>query len=89
VDVLLLNATALAAEHGTRSRAPGTAEEEQALAAVIGRAPASRYPVIASISAELLSGSPRERFDWLISVLLAGITAIPRLPAGAPAEGES
>jgi AcrR family transcriptional regulator len=89
VDVLLLNATALAVEHGTRSRAPGTAEEEQALAAVISQAHASRYPVIASISTELLSGSPRERFDWLVSVLLVGITATPRLPTGAPAEGES
>jgi AcrR family transcriptional regulator len=89
VDVLLLNATALAVEHGERSRAAGAAEEEQALAAAISQAPASRYPMIASISAELLSGSPRERFDWLVSVLLTGITTTPRRPAGTPTEGES
>ncbi len=73
VDLLLLYATANAAEHSTRASSSQAAAEDSALAEVIATVDASRYPHIARLSDELFSGSGTDRFTWGIDVFLAGI----------------
>lgn len=71
VDLLLLYATADAAEHGARTSSAHAAAEDSALAAVVGAADATTYPNIARLGDELLSGGPR-RFQWGLDVFLTG-----------------
>jgi adenosylmethionine-8-amino-7-oxononanoate aminotransferase len=78
VDLLLHFATSTAAEQGTRHRAAGTEEEEEALAAVLREAPADTFPQIAALGAELMSGAGPDRLIWGFSVLMSGITQIRR-----------
>ncbi len=80
VDLLLLHATANAAEHSTRKSSSQAANEDAILASVIAAADASIYPHIARLSNELLSGKGHDRFLWGIDVLLTGILNIPRVP---------
>jgi hypothetical protein len=56
VDILLHFATSTAAEQGTRHRAAGAEQEEDALAAALREAPAGTFPQIAGLGAELMSG---------------------------------
>jgi AcrR family transcriptional regulator len=79
VDILLHFATSTAAEQGTRHRAAGTEEEEDAVAAALREAPAGTFPQIAALGAELMSGEGPDRLIWGFSVLISGITQIPRL----------
>ena len=78
IDLLLLYATANAAEHGTRKSSPQAADEDSALAAAISIADANTYPHITRLNNELLSGSGPERFKWGIDVFLAGALSTPR-----------
>jgi AcrR family transcriptional regulator len=78
VDLLLHFATATAAEQGTRDRAAGADEEEEALAAALREAPADTFPQIAALGAELTSGEGPDRLDWGFRVLISGITQTPR-----------
>ena len=78
VDLLLLYATANAAEHSTRKSSAQAANEDSALAAVIATVDASIYPHIARLDGELLSGSGPDRFKWGIDVFLAGVLSAPR-----------
>jgi AcrR family transcriptional regulator len=78
VDLLLLYATALAAEHSTRESSSQAADEDSALAAVIATVDASMYPHVARLGDELLSGSGPDRFKWGIDVFLAGALSAPR-----------
>jgi AcrR family transcriptional regulator len=78
VDVLLLVATATAAEHGTRDAAPSTpAEDDEFVAALTGADPAL-HPHVAALGADLLSGSGPDRTRWFVEVLLAGALTTPR-----------
>jgi AcrR family transcriptional regulator len=77
IDLLLLFATSLAAEHASRDGEEVPVPEEGFWAA-LRSAPSARYPCIAGIGADLLSGSPEARYAWGIAVLLAGIAAAPR-----------
>ena len=79
VDILLHFATSTAAEQGTRHRAAGTEAEEDAVAAALREAPADSFPQIAALGAELMSGEGPDRLIWGFSVLISGITQIPRL----------
>ena len=79
VDILLHFATSTAAEQGTRHRAAGTEEEDDAVAAALREAPAGTFPQIAALGAELMSGEGPDRLIWGFSVLVSGITQIPRL----------
>jgi AcrR family transcriptional regulator len=79
VDILLHFATSTAAEQGTRHRAAGTEEEEDAVAAALREASADSFPQIAALGAELMSGEGPDRLIWGFSVLISGITQIPRL----------
>nr|WP_312030380.1 TetR family transcriptional regulator [Actinomycetospora sp. TBRC 11914] len=73
VDVLLLVATATAAEHGTRDAAPSTAAaEDDEFAAALSDADPAVHPHIAALGADLLSGSGPDRTRWFVDVLVAG-----------------
>ena len=71
-DLLLLHATAVAAEHSSRKSSSQAAEEDQVLFAAITTADASRYPHVVRLSGELFSGSGTERFQWAIDTILNG-----------------
>ena len=77
-DILLHFATSTAAEQGTRERAIGAEDEENALTAAILDAPADTFPRIAALGAELMSGTGEERLAWGFSVLINGILQTPR-----------
>ena len=81
-DLLLHLATSTAAEQGTREQAAAAPGEEELLAAAIRDAPAGRYPRIAALGADLMSGPGSDRFDWAISATITGIarTRRPRQP---------
>jgi AcrR family transcriptional regulator len=78
IDLLLLFATSLAAEHGPRERADDLPAQEEALVAALRAASRAQYPAIAAVGEDLLSGPPEARYAWGIAVLLAGIAAAPR-----------
>ncbi len=78
VDILLHFATSTAAEQGTRHRAAGQLEDEDALAAALREAPADTFPHLAGLGAELLSGTGPDRLAWGFNVLINGITQTPR-----------
>jgi AcrR family transcriptional regulator len=78
VDILLHFATSTAAEQGIRHRTAGTDEEEDALAVALLDAPASTFPHIAALGAELMSGPGPDRLTWGFRVLISGITQTPR-----------
>ncbi len=80
VDLLLLYATATAAEQGTRQSAPQAAAEDSALVAVIATADAALYPQIARLGDELLSGPGPDRFQWGLDVFLTGVLDTRRPP---------
>ncbi|MFI6042738.1 TetR/AcrR family transcriptional regulator [Nocardia sp. NPDC051321] len=79
-DVLLLFATANAAEHATRDR--DTEERDtDALVAAIRNASAETHPRIATLGDDLLSGPGSDRLDWGFHLLINGAGHTPR-PAG-------
>lgn len=78
VDVLLLVATAAAAEHGTRATAPSASAEDDDLVAALTDADPAVHPYIAAHGPELFSGTGPDRFRWFVDVLLAGATVTPR-----------
>lgn len=78
IDLLLLFATALAAEHAPRDGADDVPAQGEAISAALRDASSDRYPAIAAVAADLLSGPPEARYAWGIAVLLAGIAAAPR-----------
>lgn len=77
VDLLLLFATAIAAERGSREPSRH-AEELSALTEAIVAADAGVYPQIARLGREIVSGNGSERFQWGIDVFLTGILGTPR-----------
>ena len=72
VDLLLLYATASAAEHASRDRNPDAPDDEAALAATLLHASAGSYPHIAALGPELLSGPGEARLAWGFHVLIQG-----------------
>ncbi|QBD75138.1 TetR/AcrR family transcriptional regulator [Ktedonosporobacter rubrisoli] len=81
VDLLLLYATAITAEHSTRESSVEAVAEDSALVEAISSSDASVYPSIAQLSHELLSGSSSDRFAWGIDVLLSGAFSTPGIIA--------
>lgn len=77
VDVLLQTATAGAVELGARARSEDD-DDLQTLALAIQDASPDRYPLIASLGLELLSGPGPARGAWAFEVLANGILATPR-----------
>jgi AcrR family transcriptional regulator len=84
VDVLLLVATATAAEHGTRDAAPSAEVEHDDLVAALGEADPAVHPHIAALGSDLFSGTGPDRTRWFVDVLLAGATVTPRPPKETP-----
>jgi AcrR family transcriptional regulator len=79
VDLLLLVATASAAEHGTRREVDGAEEAaDDALAESLRGAPADRYPRLAALAGELLSGEGPDRAGWFVDLVLVGAAGTPR-----------
>ncbi|MFL6123822.1 TetR/AcrR family transcriptional regulator [Actinophytocola sp.] len=77
VDVLLLVATANAAEHGTREQTGDPQAEWDALVHAVQEAPAATYPYVHALAASLQGGTPRERLAWCFHVVISGITHTP------------
>lgn len=78
VDLLLLYATAAAAEHSTREASSTAAEEDSALVTAIRDIDAESYPHLARLGIDLFSGSGHNRFAWSIDVMLSGALDTPR-----------
>jgi AcrR family transcriptional regulator len=77
-DLLLLYATAVAAEHSTRQSSSQAADEDQVLFAAITTADESRYPHVVRLGDALFSGDGMERFAWGIDQVLNGALNPPR-----------
>jgi AcrR family transcriptional regulator len=77
IDVLLLFATSIALEHGTRRQEADVKEDEEALVDALRQANADTYPTIAALGDALVSGTPQARFKWHVRVMLAGMALTP------------
>ena len=78
VDLLLLTATASAAEHGTRGE-DGTGDvADDDLAVTLRAASPTAHPRLAALAGALVSGTPEERERWFVDVLLTGARGTPR-----------
>jgi AcrR family transcriptional regulator len=78
VDVLLQQATAMAAEYGTRSEEDEHHGLEQLGRAFEGASP-ERYPLLASLGyAGMVDVKDWTRPDWAVDALIAGVAATPR-----------
>jgi AcrR family transcriptional regulator len=75
LDLLLLYPTAVAVEHSTQKSSTQKADDLTALAAQIAVVDAVRYPHVARLGDELMSGDGPDRADWAFDVLLDGILA--------------
>jgi AcrR family transcriptional regulator len=74
VDLLLLYPTAVATERTSRAD-PAEALERSALAVQVAAADPARYPTLARLGADLLSGEGPDRFTYGLDVLITGILA--------------
>lgn len=76
VDVLLLAATATAAEHAE----PASRQDWDATKQAVKDAPAKTHPRLRALAGPLLSGSPEQRRDWGFRAIINGIsgTAVPK-----------
>lgn len=78
VDVLLQQATAMAAEFGTRSE-HGAGQHPEDLAAMLEQGTESRHPTLRSVgTAELVGGRRDQRRDWALDATINGIAGTPR-----------
>jgi AcrR family transcriptional regulator len=79
VDVLLLVATATAAEQSTREQSIGAEEEWDALTRALHGASGKTYPHLHALAGSLLAGSPEDRMAWCFQMLINGIagTSVP------------
>ena len=74
VDLLLLYPTAVATERTSRT-GPAEARDRSALAAQVATADPVRYPTLARLGDDLLSGAGPDRFTYGLDVLITGILA--------------
>jgi AcrR family transcriptional regulator len=77
VDVLLLVATAGAAEQSTRAESPRADDEWSALTVALRGASSQDHPNVAGRADQLLSGTPKLRSAWTVRMLLDGILHTP------------
>ncbi len=73
VDLLLLYATSMAVEHGTREANASEEDEFNALTSALRSTSAASHPRIAALGDDLLSGPGPDRLTWGFDVLLNGI----------------
>jgi AcrR family transcriptional regulator len=84
LDLFLLYATAIAAEHGGRDSKQDPANPQGAVARAVRGVSAGEYPHIHAARQELLSGGGGQRVAWAIDVLLKGILSGARAPGAVP-----
>jgi len=77
VDVLLLVATAAAAEKATQRQSADAESEWDALTQAIRELSASTHPYLHALSASVLGGSGMQRSSWVLRVVINGITNTP------------
>lgn len=78
VDVLLQQATAMAAEYGSRGQADHDQTTDE-LQSSFSDPDAGRHPTLARIGGDqMVGGETGERRDWAIDALIAGVAATPR-----------
>ncbi|MCW2722135.1 TetR/AcrR family transcriptional regulator [Pseudonocardia sp.] len=79
VDLLLLHATTIAAEHGTRRERPGAEEEDSDLVAALASVSADTHPQLYRAVHRgpdgITGGTGADRFAWAVDVLLDGFLA--------------
>ena len=80
VDVLLLVATATAAEQSARSQDAAARDQENAIETALREATAETYPRIAALRMDLISGTPEQRLAWIFRTVING--AKDTLPEG-------
>ncbi len=74
LDLLLLHAASIAAEHGTRRERPGVSAEDSDLVTALSAALADTHPHLhRAVHGEDGALSGPERFDWAIDVMLDGL----------------
>ncbi|MEV7723556.1 TetR/AcrR family transcriptional regulator C-terminal domain-containing protein [Streptomyces sp. NPDC087917] len=78
VDVLLQVATATAAEQSARSASADAEAEHEALVGALRQASPDTHPRIAALGADLVSGTPRGRLDWIFHAVINGTNSTPR-----------
>jgi AcrR family transcriptional regulator len=78
LDLLLLQATATAAEHGAQARQIDTADDWNALHTALAGADPAAYPRIVALGGDLVSGRPMDRHTWGFDVLINGVLGTPR-----------
>lgn len=78
LDMLLLFATATAAEQSTRKQSPDAEDEQGALEAALRGLMSGTHPHLAALGDELLSGSGPDRTAWGMRVLINGTLHTPR-----------
>jgi len=84
VDLLLLCATATAAEHDVQDRAAEAQDDWDAVTRAVHNASPETHPHIAAQADALLSGAPQARMSWGIQMLINGIL---HTPTPSPTEG--
>jgi Major Facilitator Superfamily len=77
LDLLVLFATAIAAEHTTRDKDIDAPNDEAALMTAVLHAPPDTYPHIAALGPDLLSGPGEARLAWGFQVLINGTMNTP------------
>ncbi|WP_432838515.1 TetR/AcrR family transcriptional regulator C-terminal domain-containing protein [Dactylosporangium sp. CA-092794] len=75
VDILLQQATAMAAEHGSRAESVEADGEEEDLAAAVAEARPDTYPHLARVRDEILSGTGDQRRRWAFGTFIDGLRA--------------
>ncbi len=86
VDALLQQATAMAAEYGSRGE-PDRPQSIEQLSALIDGADPARHPTLTRLGgAQLVGGQRDERRDWALDALVAGIVATPCRPGESRAD---
>jgi AcrR family transcriptional regulator len=75
VDLLLLAATAIGAEQGTRDESVEAYEEADAAAVILGELAVEDYPNLTAVAREIFSGTAEQRIRWTFSALIRGIGA--------------
>lgn len=78
VDLLLLQATATAAEHSAQAGRFDAADDWNALRAALAGADPAVHPRIAALGDDLVSGPPMDRHRWGFDVLINGVLGTPR-----------
>ncbi|MEV0845217.1 TetR/AcrR family transcriptional regulator [Streptomyces sp. NPDC049954] len=89
VDVLLQQATAVAAEQSARDQDIDAHDDWNAMTRAVREAPAATHPHVHALGSTLHSGAPHERLTWNFRTLINGIlhTPTPESPIRAPGPG--